>query len=317
MKNFPTTEERIWAVLSHLSAVAFGLGMMLPIIGWSEQRQKSRYASFQCLQALGYQSLGYTIWLLSYFVVLIVASIFIIVISFQAGTSGQDFIPLAGLMTLMFILIFGVLGLYLILPIIAAIACGLGKDFHYPILGSRLAKYLGYRQVEDESDGLIEEHEERWLASMGHFSIIVALWGLIAPITTWIIQGRRSAFLKFQSIQTTIFQVFVNLMYLAAGVVYFLGIMMLLIMVGLGGDPGMITLFLFFLALLLAAVIMLAVPLFHILGQWAGYRVLKGDNYRYPILGKQVEKRLSKSYGAQELASASNGQPSDSTEANL
>src|SRR5215216_3528303 len=71
MNTLPTTEERIWAVISHLSAIAFGMGILLPIIGWSEQRRKSKYASFQCLQALGYQSLGSNIWLLSYLVVFI------------------------------------------------------------------------------------------------------------------------------------------------------------------------------------------------------------------------------------------------------
>ena len=64
MKIIPSTEERVWAVLSHLSALAFGMGLLLPVIGWSEQRRKSNYVSFQCLQALGYQSLGYTVWVL-------------------------------------------------------------------------------------------------------------------------------------------------------------------------------------------------------------------------------------------------------------
>jgi hypothetical protein len=38
----------------------------------------------------------------------------------------------------------------------------------------------------------------------------------------------------------------------------------------------------------------LIIPLFHILGQWAGLRVLRGHNYRYPLLGKWIEKRISK-----------------------
>jgi len=41
--------------------------------------------------------------------------------------------------------------------------------------------------------------------------------------------------------------------------------------------------------------------LFHIMGQWAGYRVLKGDNYRYPVIGKLVEKRLLQSSMASEI----------------
>ena len=63
---------------------------------------------------------------------------------------------------------------------------------------------------------------------------------------------------------------------------------------------------------ILAALILLVIPVFHIIGQWAGYRVLKGDNYRYPVIGKLVEGQLHKPYTVQELAPASSGELSDS-----
>jgi uncharacterized membrane protein len=74
----------------------------------------------------------------------------------------------------------------------------------------------------------------------------------------------------------------------------------------------MFAIILFFGSLILAALAMLAIPLFHILGQWAGYRVLKGENYHYPMIGKLVEKRLAKSLGVREPAPAPNGEPFDS-----
>jgi uncharacterized Tic20 family protein len=46
--------------------------------------------------------------------------------------------------------------------------------------------------------------------------------------------------------------------------------------------------------LLISAVLILSVPLLHILGQWAGYRVLKGDDYQYPLIGRLVQKWSSK-----------------------
>jgi uncharacterized Tic20 family protein len=312
MNPSPTTEERIWAVLSHLSALAFGMGIVIPILGWSEQRHESKYASFQCLQALGYQSLGYTIWLLSYLILII---LFTFVFVFEAINAGNDSTAIATWSVIFMLVIFGFLGLYFLPPVIAAIACGFGKDFRYPILGRRLAGYVGFQPVNDQPATLVEEHEERWVASMGHFSVIIALWGIIAPVTTWILQGKHSAFLKFQSIQTTMYQAIVNLLFLGAGGVYFLGIMLIFVVMtitsgsGTNAPAGLFGMILFFLALLVSALIVLAIPLFHILGQWAGYRVLKGDNYRYPIIGKLVEKRLAKSYGVQELASAANGLP--------
>lgn len=309
MNPSPSTEERIWAVLSHLSALAFGVGIVIPILGWSEQRRKSKYASFQCLQALGYQSLGYTVFLLTYLVLVILLAIIFMILA--ANTPEGSPAVVAGTIILMLV-IFALFGLYLLLPIIAAITCGFGKDFRYPILGTRLAKYLGFEPVNDEPAAMIEEHEDRWVASMGHFSVIIALWGLFAPAATWILQGKHSAFLKFQSVQTTIYQGFVNLLYLGAGGVSFLGFMLMFIVIMLTGDlgtntsSGIFSIILISLSFFIAALIGLAIPLFHILGQWAGYRVLKGENYHYPIIGKMVEKRLAKSYGVQELAPGSN-----------
>ena len=112
---------------------------------------------------------------------------------------------------------------YFLLPVIAAVSCGLGKDFHYPIMGKRLAKYLGYRQPEPELDWLIEDHEDRWVVAMGHFSVIIYLWGLLAPITAWILRGRQSVFMKFQSVQTVVYQGFATMLYMAGGMIYFFG----------------------------------------------------------------------------------------------
>jgi len=303
MKNLPTTEERVWAVLSHLSAIALGMGILLPIIGWSEQRRKSKYASFQCLQALGYQSLGYTVWLLSY-LLLIVA--FVVVMLFSSSTlvnSGSSLNSFTRIWTTIFlIIIFGMLGLYLLLPVIAAIACALGKDFHYPMMGKRLAHYLDY-DLHDH-DWLNEDHEDHWIAAMGHFSVIIALWGMLAPLTAWILQGKRSLFLKFQSIQTLVYQVFVTVLFFGGIFVYMVGALVLLSVVGLNGSAsintsaGMTGLIIFLVFMLIFLAIILIVPLFHIMGQWAGYRVLKGDDYHYPIIGKLVEKRFAKTQSA-------------------
>jgi uncharacterized Tic20 family protein len=297
MKNVPTTEERVWAVLSHLSAIAFGMGIPLPVIAWSEQRRKSNYAAFQSLQALGYQSLGYTVWILASFIIIIIQSLFTVREFVSASQSGADPASFLGpVMSLHFVVMFGLIGLYFLLPFIAAIACALGRDFRYPIMGNRLARYLGYRPRQvDEQTWLMEDHEDRWVAAMGHFSVIIALWGMLAPLAAWILQGKRSSFLKFQSIQALVFQSSVMLLYLLAGVIYVFGFMALIVTVGIGGDEsgtsgGMIGLAILFISMLVAIFIVLLIPSFHILGQWAGYRVLKGDNYRYALIGRLVEK---------------------------
>ncbi|HJQ14905.1 MAG TPA: DUF4870 domain-containing protein [Anaerolineales bacterium] len=302
MNAAPTTEDRIWAVLSHLSALSFGMGILLPVIGWSDQRRKSNYASFQCLQALGYQSVGFTIWVLSYMVMILLVSVILLVMLRQEGNSEASTAALSPGMVTLLIVIFGGFVLYFVLPILAAIACALGMDFHYPVLGARLSRYLRYElsQKPDEQAWLEEDHEFRWVAAMGHFSILIALWGMLAPLMAWILQGRNSSFLRFQSIQTLVFQALTTVLYVVGVVLYVFGIFVLFVTVGaMGGldfnSPiGMVSAVLLIVVLLFAAALILFVPLLHILGQWAGYRVLKGENYQYPIIGKLVEKQMSK-----------------------
>ena len=299
MNNTPSTEDRTWAVLSHLSAVTFGMGILLPVIGWAEQRRKSNYASFQCLQALGYQSLGYTLWaLLSLLVVLVLSMIFLVRLVRSGGTSANPE-SLAAIGAGIFVAItFSLFGVYLLVPILAAVACALGKDFRYPFLGDRLARYLEYYPAKE--DWLNENHEHRWVAGMGHFAIIIAFWGMLVPFTAWLTQGKQNLFLKFQSTQTLMFQSLITSFYFVAVFVYIFGIFLLLTSIGLtgtadfGSTVGMFGVVIFFVSLLVAFVIVLLIPLMHILGQWAGYRVLKGDDYRYPLVGRLVEGWISK-----------------------
>ena len=295
MNTSPSTEERIWAVFSHLSALALGMGILLPIIGWSEQRRKSKYASFQCLQALGYQSLGYTVWAL---LSALIAIVFVMIMLIAMETGGNTNSIVRIWMAVFEAFIFGLIAIYFLPPLIAAISCVLGKDFRYPIMGNRLAKYLSYHQTEDESAWLIEEHEEYWVVAMGHFSVLIVFWGMLAPLVTWILHGKRSSFLKFQAIQTLIYQLGVTILYLGTVFIYIIDLILLLTMgltgnISAGSPTELIGIIFLGVSLLVLFIIILLVPLLHILGQWAGYRVLKGDDYHYPIIGKLVERRMT------------------------
>jgi uncharacterized Tic20 family protein len=195
MNSIPTTEDRIWAVISHLSALAFGMGIALPIVGWADQRRKSSYASFQNLQALGYQTLGFTVWALSSLAIIgIAASILLALSGSEQSNQNVDGV-LQRWIIILSIVIFGLFAVYFLLPILAAVACGLGRDFRYPLMGDRLARYVEYdpAQSSEERIWLNEEHEIRWVAAMGHFSILILLWGMLAPLTAWMLHGRLSS----------------------------------------------------------------------------------------------------------------------------
>lgn len=302
MKTTPTTEDRVWAVISHLSSLALGMGIVLPIIGWSDQRRKSNYAAFQSLQALGYQSLGFTVWVLSYLVIIIAGSILLLgMLGLRGGSSENTDTVLDPLMIVVFIVLFGFFAMYFLLPIVAAVACALGKDFRYPIMGDRLVRYLQYdpNQNSDAQNWFNEDHEFRWVAAMGHFSILIMLWGMLVPLTAWMLYGKRSFFLRFQSVQTLVYQTATTVLFCGAAFLYLFGFLSLITLTGLMAEPNlnssiaMLGIILFGLFLLIAFVIVLLVPLMHIVGQWAGYRVLKGDNYRYPWVGRLVDKWIS------------------------
>ena len=305
MNTSPTTEERIWAIFSHLSALTFGIGILLPIVGWSDQRHKSKYASFQCLQALGYQSLGYTIWVLFSAIAAIIFVIMMLTASDAAGRNGGNVKALVGIwMSIYIAFLLGLIGIYFLFPILAAVSCALGKDFRYPIMGDRLARYLTYDSTEksEEQTRLNEDHEFRWVAAMGHFSILIILWGMLAPLTTWMLFGKRSGFLKFQSIQTLVYQAGVTFLYLGTVFIYLFAIMIITLMAFMGwtgnvrtdSPIGIVGIVFLGGSLLVTIIVLLFVPLLHILGQWAGYRVLKGDDYRYPLIGRFVDKWISK-----------------------
>jgi uncharacterized Tic20 family protein len=58
MNTLSTGEERLLAAIAHASVVASGFGILVGLIIWLTQREKSAYAARQGLQAAVYQLLG-------------------------------------------------------------------------------------------------------------------------------------------------------------------------------------------------------------------------------------------------------------------
>jgi uncharacterized Tic20 family protein len=288
-----TSEEKFWAVLAHLSALVGGVGLIIPTYGWAENRTKSRYAAFQSLQALGYQTLGYTLWTLAYVLVLIV--LFVATLP-MLPKNAQDFAALNHWLSLHVLVSLGLYAIYMLFPVIAAVTCALGRDFYYPLLGRRLAHYIRYDPTVPET-GLDEEHEERFAVSMGHFGVIFPLTGLLVPVVLLATQAARSRFVKFQAAQTLVFQLVGSVLLFGLGLLAFAilvaGLLPFALALVNSGQPPMEGLFSILVFLTCLFVIVLIVPLFQILGQWAGLRILQGRDYRYPLVGRRVEDWLA------------------------
>jgi uncharacterized Tic20 family protein len=302
MEYKPTSEERIWAALSHASAILFGMGLVIPIIAWVDQRKKSKYVAYHALQALGYQTIVYTVWFLVYLLLMILGILAWIPISINMNAGAVDPSSSTGIagLVIILLLLFGSFLLYALLPVIAVITTAMGKDFRYPILGKRLAQYISYVPSAPQENNFLEENEEAWIAATGHFSVIIPTWGLLLPVVAFITQKGRSLFLRFQSAQTVVYQIIGLAGYLIGFVLYFVAILAIVPLAFLSqnanNNEGLtIAGFIFIIILMCCGgFIALIIPLYHILGQWAGLRVLKGDHYRYPLIGALTEKILKK-----------------------
>ena len=137
----PEFESRLLAALSHGSIFLQGAGIIVGLVVYLTQREKSKYAAFQALQAAVFQLVSmlfivvmWIAWTFFYFLTLIPV--------IQMAESAPDAPPPPifwvgmGSMAIPFavMIVIGLYGLW------AAIRSLQGKDFRYLILGSALEK---------------------------------------------------------------------------------------------------------------------------------------------------------------------------------
>jgi uncharacterized Tic20 family protein len=144
MNNIPTTEERLMAAISHGGVIVSGPGVLVGLVIWLTQREKSPYAARQGMQAAVYQLLGFLgiialwfLWGIFYFLTFIPLIIYPDRYQdapppiFWVGM-GSMIIPIA------FMVVWALYGLW------GALRCLQGRDFNYALLG----KYLKISQKE-------------------------------------------------------------------------------------------------------------------------------------------------------------------------
>ena len=288
----PTSEEKLWSVISHLSILFSGMGMLMPSFAWAEHRKTSRRIVFQTLQALGYQSLGYTLWTVVALLVLTVLTIATLPM-IRNGEHINEFVISHVLVTVVLYIPF------LLVAIGAGILCGLGRDFRYPLLGNRLARMIGYDPSADSP--LDEAAEERFAAAMAHFAVVYPLTGMLPALVFLSLPGTRSRYMRFQALQTLIFQAISTLVTIGLALLTFIFFMVGVITVVMPYlenpnlyQPTPESFIPFFLFLIFLAVFLLIAPLYQIIGQWAGLRILQGHDYHYAVIGKLVKRWLEK-----------------------
>ncbi|MBE0409167.1 MAG: DUF4870 domain-containing protein [Anaerolineales bacterium] len=130
-----TTDEKLIAAIAHGSIVANGLGILVGVVVFLTQREKSPYAARQGIQAAIFQLLGFiamiALWIIWGF---FYALTFIPIIQnpdlYQDAPPPIFWVGLASMVIpLAFMVIWGLYGLW------GALQCWRGRDFNYILLG--------------------------------------------------------------------------------------------------------------------------------------------------------------------------------------
>jgi len=297
-----TSDEKMTAALVHGSVFLVFLGPVIPVLIWVSQRKKSKYVSFHALQAMGYQALIFWLWAVVAILIGLLARVLVFPLGFFLQRSGNPAATIFFAQIFVFVSIFGALGAIFLTGIAGAIFCLLGRDFRYPIMGKWLEQYLSYEPgSESEMD---EAHEDQWVAAICHATIITRLWGIITPLIVWFTQEERSASLRFQSMQALIYQGIAIAAYFIGFILYmvsFFGMFFMMTtteIMNRGKDmqgPGAVMMVIVFgVIMVFWLLFVIVLPLYYLLAGFASLRVARGHHFRYPLLGKLIEKRMEK-----------------------
>lgn len=223
----------------------------------------------------------------------------------QRFSSNYALIPFL-IQPILFIGILGIFGLYFLLGFAGAVLCFLGMEFQYPLLGKWLN---GYLKCGVESIDEVQEHN--WVAGMCHATVVIQMWGIILPILVWAIQKNESTRLEFQAAQSALYQGIAFVVYMLWMVVYILflfGMFFIGIVDGvftsgshISGSFGTALLGVFvimFLAIMACGMLLyVLMPVYLIIALVATIRVVRGHDFKYPILGNLIARYMKTADG--------------------
>ena len=133
MNDKISKEEKLMALLSHLSMFIPNIGILAPIIIWVTNKEKSDFVRFHALQAIFFQLIFFILTMLFMFVGIIL--MLVSIPWFDLSSNAEPGIALFLSMIFMFLffplwLIFG------IYAVVASIKSYRGKIFKYTIIGN-------------------------------------------------------------------------------------------------------------------------------------------------------------------------------------
>ena len=132
---------------------------------------------------------------------------------------------------------------------------------------------------------------ERTMAALAHASIIVFGMGIIASVVLWATEKERSRYVAFQALQATVYHI-VGFGIFMAGmlcwlILYFISFIPLMVAATEGSnDPPLV----FILSMALMVVPLIFMGFWILGGLWGAVRAFQGRDFRYLVIGDQVER---------------------------
>ncbi|MBI9051918.1 MAG: DUF4870 domain-containing protein [Anaerolineaceae bacterium] len=132
-----TSNERFLSAISHASFYLGLMGIILPIILWFEQKEKSTYTRYQAVQAIIWQIVVHVFMVIFMVLLTVFLSAIVIIGTLYQNTPGMQTMIVIGMVilalaTLLFLVI---LLLTLLYPTIAVIQTAQGKEFSFALVG--------------------------------------------------------------------------------------------------------------------------------------------------------------------------------------
>ncbi len=139
--------------------------------------------------------------------------------------------------------------------------------------------------------------EERLWAAIAHATAMLIGWGLIGPVLVWVMQRRKSAYASFHALQALTYQVFFMLYYTVMitclsllFVAFTFGFIIAMEPSGMSEPPLLLFIgeFAYFLGMFAAF------GVYVLLGLVGAGMCLAGKDFRYPLLGRWIERYLGR-----------------------
>ncbi len=139
----PTKEDRIAAALAHGLIIANLMGVLAAAVIWLLERDRSKWAAFQALQATVYQFVVLLVTMASwvFWTVLFTVS-FIPIMANPAAYEGAAPPPLFFISMASMVIPFAIMGILMLYGLVGGFLVLTGRDFRYFILGGLLERFL-------------------------------------------------------------------------------------------------------------------------------------------------------------------------------